>query len=221
MPREMQAFKIAILDEEGVLHLHPMKAWLRDHPEHILEDAHPDTTNSRRVARALIRAGWAPDETEDEFRLFLPDARRVDGSSPSDDPETTSFFELEAQLRDFLAHNLQALRVGGKTLRLYVNQSQRRGVEYPTATGPIDILALDQDGAFVVFELKRAATPDSATGQLARYMGWVKATLAGGQAVHGVIVAKQITDRLRYAVQVMPNVSLFEYKVRFDLTPAT
>ena len=44
--------------------------------------------------------------------------------------------------------------------------------------------------------------------------------LAGGQTVHGVIVAKAITDRLRYAVQVMPNVSLFEYKVHFDLKPA-
>lgn len=72
----------------------------------------------------------------------------------------------------------------------------------------------------MVFELKRAAAPDSAIGQLARYMGWVKATLAGGRTVHGVIVAREITDRLRYAVQVMPNVSLFEYKVRFDLKPA-
>jgi hypothetical protein len=30
-------------------------------------------------------------------------------------------------------------------------------VEYPSATGPIDVLALDQDGGAVVFEPKRAA----------------------------------------------------------------
>ncbi|SDB74249.1 Protein of unknown function DUF91 [Belnapia rosea] len=226
MPRNMQAFLIAQPGEDGSLALHPMKAWLRQHPDHIPPDTPVDTTNSRTIARALIRIGWQPVQTEDEFRLFPPDVPTTSRPEGGVDVEGTAAgdplaFELEAQLRDFLAHNLHTIRLNGRSLRLYVDQAQREGVEYPTATGPIDILAVDQNGGLVVFELKRAASPDSAIGQLTRYMGWVQASIAQGQPVHGVIVAKLITDRLKYAVQVIPNVSLFEYQIQFDLKPVT
>jgi hypothetical protein len=48
-------------------------------------------------------------------------------------------------------------------------------------------------------------------------MGWVSQTIGKNKAVSGLIVAKQITDTLRYAVCVVPNVSLFEYEVSFQL----
>jgi hypothetical protein len=38
--------------------------------------------------------------------------------------------------------------------------------------------------------------------------------------VRGVIVAKTITENLRYSIAVVPNVSLFEYEVSFALKPA-
>jgi hypothetical protein len=91
-----------------------------------------------------------------------------------------------SELRDFLANNLNLVKIS--RLRLYVDQNQRNGVEYPTATGPIDILAIDDSGAFYVFELKRAASPDSAIGQITRYMGWAMETLADGKPVYGLIV---------------------------------
>jgi RecB family endonuclease NucS len=62
-------------------------------------------------------------------------------------------------------------------VRLFVDPVGRDGVEYPTAVGPIDILAADDSGAFFVFELKRARSPDHAMGQLTRYMGWVRQTI--------------------------------------------
>jgi RecB family endonuclease NucS len=71
-----------------------------------------------------------------------------------------------------------------------------------------------------VFELKRARCPDHAIGQLTRYMGWVRQTIGKDHEVHGIIVAKEISDSLRYAVFVVPNVSLFEYEVEFHLKPA-
>jgi RecB family endonuclease NucS len=67
--------------------------------------------------------------------------------------------------------------------------------------------------------LKRARSPDYAIGQLSRYMGWVHQTIGKGREVNGVIVAKEIGDGLRYAVSVVPNVSLFEYEVEFHLKP--
>ena len=130
-------------------------------------------------------------------------------------------FTLEYQLRDFLAQNLEAISVEEKKLRLYVDSAGRDGVEFPTAVGPIDILAVDETDALVVFELKRAHSPDRAIGQLSRYMGWVKQTIGKGKQVRGVIVAKTISDNLRYAVTVIPHVSLFEYEVRFTLNPVT
>jgi RecB family endonuclease NucS len=88
------------------------------------------------------------------------------------------------------------------------------------SSGTIDILAVDDSGAFYVFELKRARSPDHAMGQLTRYMGWVRQTIARDREVDGVIVAKQITNSLRYAASIVPNVSLLEYEVEFRLKPA-
>jgi hypothetical protein len=129
-------------------------------------------------------------------------------------------FEFESQLRDFIAGNLSLIQMPGTRLSLYKDSSGRDGVEYPTGVGPIDILATDGNGSFVVFELKRAASPDHAIGQLARYMGWVSQKMAAGKQVHGVIVAKSVNEKLRYAITVMPNVRLFEYDVSFKLRPA-
>ena len=82
---------------------------------------------------------------------------------------------------------------------------------------------MDDDGTFVVFELKRGNSPDRAIGQLARYMGWVRQTVGKGHGVRGIIVARNISEHLRYAASVFPSVSLFEYKVEFHLKhrPAT
>ncbi len=129
-------------------------------------------------------------------------------------------FALEYQLRDFIAQNLHAIAVDGRRLQLYVDPTGRDGVEFPSAVGPIDILAVDDSGALVVFELKRARSPDRAIGQLTRYMGWVKQTIGRGRDVYGVIVAKTIDDRVRYAASVIPCLRLFEYELEFRLRPA-
>jgi hypothetical protein len=146
------------------------------------------------------------------------------GQIETEEGETTETatltFELEAQLRDFIAQNLSAIVIPEKRLTLYVDETGRNGIEFPTDVGPIDILAVDQNRAFVVFELKRGASPDRAIGQLARYMGWIKQNLAKGREVYGVIVAKEIGDKLRYAITVLPRVSLFQYEVEFHLQPA-
>lgn len=67
------------------------------------------------------------------------------------------------------------------------------------------------------FELKRGEAPDKTIGQITSYMGWVSLNLAQGKAVSGVIVARSINESLREAIFVVPNVSLFAYRLRFDL----
>ncbi|MDD9999773.1 MAG: endonuclease NucS [Rhodospirillaceae bacterium] len=212
-----------VLDNEGV-ERHPMKLWLRENQEQLPKDCdYPATRKtSHQLRDALLKTGWAKHETPSEV-LLTPPGVILTLLLPDDDDEVDDLreveFTLEYQLRDFLAQNLETISVDGKKLRLFVDDRDKDGVEYPTDVGPIDILAVDEIGAFVVFELKRARSPDRAIGQLSRYMGWVKHTIGKGKDVRGVIVAKTISRNLRYAVTVIPDVSLFEYEVRFTLNP--
>lgn len=159
----------------------------------------------------LASGGGTDDGSEDG------DEGEVDGGT-----EATDFlFPLERHLRDFLAKNIRSVSAGGKALTLYTHDNGQVGIEYPTAVGPIDILAVDAEGNFFVFELKLGRGPDAAIGQLARYMGWVKCSLVGDRQVTGVIVAKTVDDKLRYAASVIPNAVMLEYSMSFALHPAT
>lgn len=52
-------------------------------------------------------------------------------------------------------------------------------------------------------------------------MGWVKQTIGKDKDVYGVvIVAKTISDKLKFARTVVPNVYLFEYQISFTLKQA-
>ena len=155
-------------------------------------------------------------ETPTEIRLIKPGTEtqvvgEVLGSNElPDDDDNQPVFSLEYQLRDFLASNLSTISINGKHLRLFVDPTGRDGTKFPSAVGPIDILAVDDKEAFFIFELKQANSPDRAMGQLARYMGWVQQTIGKGREVFGVIVAKSISEYLRYAASIVPNVHLFE-----------
>ena len=65
------------------------------------------------------------------------------------------------------------------------------GQQYPTDTGPIDILAISKDNkTLLVVELKKGRASDAVVGQCQRYMGYVKEELAEkNQDVKGVIIA--------------------------------
>lgn len=94
----------------------------------------------------------------------------VEDTEELTEKEKDLLFPLESHLRDFIAQNIEAIKVDDRTLKLYTDDNGK-GVEYPTDVGPIDILAIDEEGNFVVFELKLSRGADKAIGQLARYMG--------------------------------------------------
>lgn len=132
-----------------------------------------------------------------------------------EDAVSDAAFGLESQLRDFLAQNIQQISFNGMRLKLL-----KDGIEYATDAGFIDILAENEKGDFVVFELKRGRTSDHVIGQLSRYMGWVKENIGKEKNVYGVIVAKTIGSNLHYAKTVIPNIHLLEYEVSFNLKAA-
>ncbi len=230
----MKRFNVFVPKEDGGVEVYPMKQWLRHHPEHIPSRLDATNSTSHQLRDGLRRNGWTLRETPTETQLVMPGhlavVDEVFGTAEDDevtagipDPseaQDSASFQLEYQLRDFLAQNLHTIKIEDRRLRIFVDPNGRDGIEFPTPVGLIDILAVDERGQFFVFELKRAASPDYAIGQLARYMGWVKQVLAQGKDVHGIIVARSITDRLKYAASVVPHVSLFEYEVEFHLRAA-
>ncbi len=147
-----------------------------------------------------------------KLKINLPDEEEVPEEEAQD-----FYLKMESHLRDFIAINLGNLKFNGKTLALYTDEFGKSGVEYQTGVGRIDLLAVDEEGQFTIFELKLSKGEDAALGQLQRYMGWVKVNLANGQIVQGIIIAKSISEKLKFAVLCAPEVSLLEYTMQFNV----
>ena len=128
--------------------------------------------------------------------------------------EAGNAFAAEAHLRDFLAKNLDVIEDG---LQLYVDEVGTVGVEYKTEMGRMDIVAVDKNGGLLVVELKVERGPDEVCGQIMRYVGWLKRHGANGKPVRGLIIAKHVSDCIRYALADVPEVSAREYQLHITL----
>ena len=95
----------------------------------------------------------------------------------------------------------------------------RTGYEYPTSIGKIDLLARNKkEKAWLVVEIKRNQSSDDTVGQALRYMGYVREHLAKkDDRDEGLIVAHSGDERLRYALAMVPSLSLMVYEVDFRL----
>jgi RecB family endonuclease NucS len=132
------------------------------------------------------------------------------------EPECSTEFAYEADLRNYLAKNLSIIEPG---LKLYQDEGIT-GIEFDVGGRRIDILAVDAKGALVVIELKVSRGYDRVVGQLMRYMAWIRKNQAEpGQQVRGVIVAREISADLLLACSLLAGVQLFEYELSLKLKP--
>ncbi|WP_415853877.1 hypothetical protein [Sinomonas sp. G460-2] len=127
-------------------------------------------------------------------------------------------FQMEKQLEDFLAHNWRSTPLG-RDYDIYTEDGEVKGQQYPTDTGPMDILAISRDRKrLLVVELKRGRVSDVVVGQIQRYMGYVQEELLEpGQSVEGIIIGREDDARIRRALSVAPNIRFMKYRVEFHL----
>lgn len=132
--------------------------------------------------------------------------------------ESPTAFALEKHLEEFLVHNWSSTELG-KKYDIYVVDGDLVGQQFPSDTGPIDILAISKDSKeLLVVELKRGRASDVVVGQIQRYMGYIKDELAESyQEVRGVIIAHEDDLRIRRALSVATGISFMTYQISFTL----
>jgi len=173
-----------------------------------------DLKRSTNVPRTIVNVNDYADEIEALIGNDQP-PRIVATSEIIEDP---SSFALEKHLEDFLIANWQQTALG-KSYDIFSEDGEPIGQQYPSDTGPIDILAISKDRKeLLVIELKRGRASDVVVGQIQRYMGYVLSDLAQeGQTVRGTIIALEDDLRLRRALAVTQNIDFYRYEVSFRL----
>jgi Endonuclease NucS len=121
-------------------------------------------------------------------------------------------------LEEFLVGNWKSIG-WGRPLEIWTSPDGQSGHQFVTPIGRLDFLCSDhQADALIVVELKRGRPSDKVAGQVARYMGYVRAHLAKpSQPVEGLIIAHEADEPLRYAVAAFPGLQLMTYAVTFQL----
>jgi restriction system protein len=132
--------------------------------------------------------------------------------------EDPSNFALEKHLEDFLVENWKQSELG-RHYDIYEEEGELVGQQYPSDTGPIDILAISKDKkSLLVVELKKGRASDNVVGQIQRYMGYVKEELAEeNQSVKGAIIALDDDLRIKRALSVTNNIDFYRYEISFKL----
>lgn len=132
--------------------------------------------------------------------------------------EDVTQFAMEKYLEEFLIDNWASTEIG-KDFDIYSENGEQVGRQFPTDTGPMDILAISKDKKkILVVELKKGRASDSVVGQVQRYMGYILDVLAEpGQSVHGAIIAVEDDLRIRRALQVTQNIDFYRYIINFKL----
>ena len=143
-----------------------------------------DPDDEDREAGVVARWEVAAAKTDDRLVIRIFEIFSDASADLGVDPGLTKD-GVEAHLQELLAEQIEVLGAGYRLVRR----------EYPTAIGPVDIMAKDADGGSVAVELKRVGGIDGVE-QLSRYLELLNRdpVLA---PVHGVFAAQTIKPQAR------------------------
>jgi restriction system protein len=185
---------------------------------------YPNTIERTAMSEALRNSsgsiGTVSDITKyaDEIEILIGGTRPATIISTDTSVENASEFALEKHLEDFLVKNWKQTELG-KDYDIYEEDGELVGQQYPSDTGPIDILAISKDKkTILVVELKKGRVSDNVVGQIQRYMGYVLEELAeDNQKVKGIIIALEDDLRIKRALSVTNNIEFYRYQINFRL----
>jgi restriction system protein len=185
---------------------------------------YPNTIERTAMSEALRNSsgsiGTVSDITKyaDEIETLIGGTRPATIISTDTSVENASEFALEKHLEDFLVKNWKQTELG-KDFDIYEEDGELVGQQYPSDTGPIDILAISKDKkTILVVELKKGRVSDNVVGQIQRYMGYVLEELAeDNQKVKGIIIALEDDLRIKRALSVTNNIEFYRYQINFRI----
>ena len=141
-------------------------------------DDDPDTPVPERVLRVCA------EKSDDVLEITLQHVYADDTYDLGEDPGLVKD-GVEDHLQRYLAEQIERIGEGAKLVRR----------EYPTAIGPVDIMAVDGDGTHVAIEIKRHGGIDGVE-QLTRYCKLLNRDPLIAP-VRGIFAAQTITPQAR------------------------
>lgn len=202
-------------------------------PTMVLEKKAPRAPKSQGKVRHDSRSARAPDPDDDpespalsltelapsepERRAVQP--RREQDRRPARGKESLGGFSAE-DVRELVAEQPELIEPG---LRVHVDAAgERVGAGFLTAVGPIDLLARDSAGGWVVIMVveprEGKGRGKGLVGDLLQLMGWVRKHLgAKGQEVRGIVLLNSLPEDLGYAAAAVADSVEFK-RYRFALT---
>lgn len=199
---------------QALMHRRPVR-WLSNRIDRA------DMSDALRHSTGSIGTVSDVSKYRDEIEKLLGSTAMPAIVASDPDVEDPAAFALEKHLEDFLVENWGRTEFG-RLYDIFEEDGEKVGQQYPTDTGPIDILAVSKDKKeLLVLELKKGRASDVVVGQVLRYIGYARQELAeNGQIVKGVIIALEDDQRLRRALAAASDVAFYRYQVSFKLTKA-
>jgi restriction system protein len=219
-------------DGSGHYHIGEVTGDYYHAPGQILQHRRPvhwlDKTVARSDMSEALRNSTGSIGTVSDITKYSEELEQLIGGetkptliSTDETIEDVATFVLEKHLEEFLVSNWKQTELG-KHFEIFEEDGEIVGQQYPTDTGPIDVLAISKDKKeILIVELKKGRASDSVVGQIQRYMGYVLQELAEPhQKVRGIIIALDDDQRIRRALAVAPNIEFYRYQVSFKLEKA-
>lgn len=150
--------------------------------------------------------------------------RGEDDDETIEDTEGTGEFVKERHLQQYLVNHWERMGLSERWGIYSDADDPQAGVEFSTGIGRPDILLTHTSDARVcILELKKGSTSDQAVGQLLRYVGWVREHLEDLEGVstdaevEGRLIVSEPSEKLEYAISVVPELTLYEYEMKVTL----
>ena len=168
----------------GWFKISKIKKWDVSLPQSIIWSELSNQNHRLRIAKAT-------QEDKEKIELALKIYKNLGYGSAEGE-----FFVLENGLEEAVKKNLSQLG-----LKLADNTVSQQCI-LDMGIGRTDLICNDEDGNYVVIELKLHAS-DEVIGQILRYMGYIRENWAEkeNKDVKGVVIAQTFDDQLRYAAK--------------------